>query len=242
MDDGSVLQEFNLRPFRVQLYVSPEECFLPNTVTRQFCKYVEINEGDVVFDIGTGVGPLAVWSALMPSREVHAVDIVQEHCDITLKNAELNGVGGKVQVYAGDLCDALPDGLKADVIIGDVSGLADVPARQLGWYPAGVPTGGDDGTEVITRLLRQVRSRLTDNGRFYFPVGVGLADDEKTLSVASECFRSLECKLEVTFPLSRDEYDRIKSALPEAFLRKIVTKGSRMVWKGLFYVASQPSL
>jgi release factor glutamine methyltransferase len=235
-----VLRAFSLKDRALDLYVSPEHLFVPNAVSRLFSKIVEIAEGDTVFDIGTGTGVLAVWAALQPCRRVWAVDPVREHCELASLNAQRYDVDHKLQALQGSLFDPLPDGLAADVIIGDVSGIADAPGRALGWYSSDVPAGGGDGTEVIVELLHQAPRRLRAGGRLYFPVAVGLSDDEKITAAAEACFESLVRKVDVWFPLSEEEYDTVKCCLPPSLLAKLRQRGSRMAWNGHIYEATHP--
>jgi release factor glutamine methyltransferase len=235
-----VLRPFKLRGHSLDLYVSPEYLFVPNAVSRLFSKIVEIGDGDTVFDIGTGTGVLAIWAALHPCRRVYAVDPVLEHCELATRNARLHGVQDRVETFQGSLFDPLPKDVKADVIIGDVSGIADGPGRALGWYSAEVPTGGGDGTEVIVELLHRAHRRLNPGGTLYFPVAVGLSDNDKIAAAAEACFGSLVRVVDVWFPLSDEEYDVVACCLPPTLLSRLEKRGSRMAWNGHIYEATRP--
>ena len=90
------------------------------------------------------------------------------------------------RVKAVQLFEPLGD-MKFDVIIDDVSGMAEEPSRISGWYPPAVPTGGMDGTEPTLRMLREAPRHLTENGVLYFPV-LSLANAQKLLAYATEIF------------------------------------------------------
>ena len=141
-------------------------------------------------------------------------------------------------VYAvGPVVD---QGLKADVIIGDVSGIADAPGKALGWYCDNVPTGGGDGTEVVVELIEQAHRHLADGGRLYFPVAVDLSHDERVMEAARRCFAGLEQVVDVWFPLSEEEYEIVSCCLPPSLLEKVRRKGSRMAWNGHIFEATRP--
>jgi len=213
---------------------------MPNASTKLFSKVVIINPGDVVFDIGSGIGPLAIWAAREPSGHVYAVEIVRGQYDLLEDNARTNGVDHKVTVYHGNLCDPIPADIKADVIIADVSGIAEGPARALGWYPPEVPTGGEDGTEVIVKTLEQAGSRLREGGRLYFGVTTSLSDSAKVMDVARSKFDELERVLDVAFPLTLEE-EAILLSYKKPYIRP-ETKGSRVVWKAAIYKATTPKM
>ena len=235
---NTVVREFVLSRHTLSLRISEGSSFMPNASTRLFSRVVIINPGDIVFDIGSGVGPLAIWAAREPSGHVYAVEIVRGQYDLLEENARRNGVEHKVIVYHGNLFDPIPADIRADVIIADVSGIAEGPARALGWYPPEVPTGGEDGTEVIVNTLEQAGSRLREGGGLYFGVTTSLSDSAKIMDVARSHFNELEKVLDVAFPLSPEEVGillplRKRYICPE-------TKGSRAVWKAAIYRATNP--
>lgn len=240
MVENVVLQQIKLKKHTLDLFISPGNLFIPNAVSRLFSKVVRIDPCDTVFDIGTGTGVLGIWAALEPSTIVFAVDPVAEHCELAVRNAHSNGVDDKFFVRRGSLFDPLPDNLRADVIIGDVSGIANGPGKALGWYSDKVPTGGGDGTEVVVKMIEHSRRRLAEGGRLYFPVAVGLSNGEKIMEVARACFGDLKQVVDVWFPLSEEEYDIVSCCLPQSLLDKVRRKGSRMVWNGHIFEATRP--
>lgn len=233
---NTAIKEFPLRNHTMHLKVSEEELFMPNAVTRLFSRAVAINSGDIVFDIGSGIGPLAIWAAKEPSEYVHAVEIVRAQYELLKENIISNCVQNRVTAYHGEFFQPIPPGIRADVIIADVSGIAEGPARALGWYPPEIPTGGEDGTEVIIKLLEEAGAYMKDNARLYFPVAIGLSDDKKIMQIAKSRFATLERKIEASFPLSPEQLIKIEPYLTIPYIH-IERKGSRVTWKGEIYEA-----
>jgi methylase of polypeptide subunit release factors len=232
----------------LELFVTPE-AFQPNPTTVRFSRTVRIRPGNIVFDIGTGIGPLAIMAAMLGARSVHAVDPVPLHCELARRSVEKYSLEEQVYVHEGCLfepldADPATKGLHADVIIGDVSGIADPVARALGWYSEHVPTGGTDGTEVIIELLRRAKDYLTPDGRIYFPIAVDLSDSEKI----AEAARSLYCEAAntmdreyVNFPVSEREQRAIVEAYagdPPSFIT--IHAGRRPYWRGQIWCACKP--
>lgn len=230
---------FELQGDSITLKVAQDELFMPNATTKLFSRAVRIDSGDVVFDIGSGVGPLAIWAARRPSSRVYAVEIVPEQCELLRENVRSNGVESKVSIYEGRFFDPLPHDLRADVIIADVSGIAEGPARALGWYPPSIPTGGPNGTGVIIPMLEQSGRYLKPGGRLYFPVAIGLSDDEKIMDVARARFGKLELKESPNFPLTSDQLRDLDQYRSLPFF-KLTEKGTRTVWEGRIYEATDP--
>ena len=117
------------------------------------------------------------------------------------------------------------------------------PGRLLGWYPESIPTGGMDGTETTIRLLELGGSYLAEGGRLYFPVAVGLADEEKIIDVARANFGKLEEKVSVDFPLSKEEGERLLDGA-EPFIhlkkRRNPNPARAFTWRGNIYEATEP--
>lgn len=236
-----VTREFSLRRHTIPLKINEKELFVPNAVSGLFAKTVEINPGDIVFDIGSGVGPLTIWSAQEPSQHVYSVEIVKSQYQLLLENIKDNGVSHKVTAYQGEFFDPIPQGIKADVIIGDVSGIARIPAVAFGWYPPEIPTGGEDGTEVIIPLLERAGRYLKEGGRLYFPIAVSLSDSGRIMDVARARFENLEVLTQPTFPLTPEQVNRLGDVSDRPYIR-LESKGSRTVWRGEIYKATNPIL
>jgi hypothetical protein len=232
-------QEFTLGGHTVGLTVAAGHLFVPNAVTCLIADVVNINQGDVVFEIGSGVGPLAIYAALEPSSEVHAVEIVKDQYEFLVRNIAENGVQDKVHAYNGSFFDPIPDGLNANVIISDVSGIADDTARVSGWYPPKIPTGGSDGADNAVRVLELAGERLID--RLYFPIAVGLSNRDRILDAARSNFGTVEKRAEKKFPLPPASKNEILECLEKTpFYKDLEQRGSRHLWKVEIYEVTNP--
>ncbi|HBT46512.1 MAG TPA: 50S ribosomal protein L11 methyltransferase [Peptococcaceae bacterium] len=81
-----------------------------------------IEPGDVVYDVGTGSGILAIACALLGARTVIAVDNDSVAVRTARENVKRNGLEGKVKVRKGDLLQGFPAG--AHVVTANI--VADV--------------------------------------------------------------------------------------------------------------------
>jgi ribosomal protein L11 methylase PrmA len=87
-------------------------------------------------DLGCGCGIVAVVLAksILPKAKIHASDISQE----AVKLAKHNAADGQLAIdcRCGNLFEPWP-GMKFDLIVDDVAGMAEPIARLSQWYPLG---------------------------------------------------------------------------------------------------------
>jgi len=91
------------------------------------CLESEIKPGDVVFDIGTGSGILAIIAAKLGAKEVKAIDLDPVAIKVARENVKLNQVEDIVTVVQGDLLTGVQG--QADIIVVNI--IADVIIRVL---------------------------------------------------------------------------------------------------------------
>jgi len=207
------------------------DCFEPNTTTQKIAAEVDLKAGSTLLDLGCGVGPISVWAALSGASHVYAVDIMSQACECARLNADRAGVGDKVTVLCGDLFEPVKD-KQFDVIINDVSGIAEQAARVSPWYPASIPSGGDDGTDVAIRVLSSAKDYLTPEGVLYFATS-SLSDVGKILAQAREVFGSgIEKLASYRFPFCPELMKAIDvlKKMKDAGTISFETRRSRYLW------------
>ncbi|MUL40230.1 putative protein N(5)-glutamine methyltransferase [Streptomonospora sp. PA3] len=122
----------------------------------------------VVVDLCCGTGALgAALAALRPGAEVHAADA--DPAAVACARRNLAGLGGRV--YAGDLYDPLPRGLRGrvDVLAANVPY---VPTGEIGLLPGeardhearSALDGGPDGLDVLRRVSAAAADWLAPDG------------------------------------------------------------------------------
>jgi release factor glutamine methyltransferase len=132
-----------------------------------------------VLDVGTGTGCLAVTIALeLPHAALTATDSSATALDIARANATTYGVESRVDWRAGDL---LAGSLGPfDIIISNPPYVPDRDRSSLEpevvqYEPSSALFGGDDGLDVIRRLVPAAAKTLSPDGWLVFEIGSGQA-------------------------------------------------------------------
>ena len=168
---------------KVLLSVDPR-LFRPTLTTSLLTEH--LSHGDIenrtILDLGCGIGPIAIGLALAGAGHVYATDIMPQACELALANARLNQIDDKISFVSGNLFEPV-HGLTFDVIVDDVSGVAEDVARLSSWFPSGVPSGGEDGTTQTVNVLLEAKAYLKPRGYLLFPV-LSLSRRSRILEVA----------------------------------------------------------
>lgn len=229
--------EYTLTDMTLKLELFPG-VFQPTTTTQLLGEQMADLKGKTVLDLGCGAGPIAIAAALKGAKKVYAVDIMEKACRATAKNAEFNNVSDCIDIRQGDLFTPVKE-LKFDVILDDVSGMADEVSRISPWYPLPIPTGGPDGTIPTIRMLQDSRYHLTENGYLLFPV-ISLACTEKILTVAREVYGDNVTKVaSKLIPFNKElirNIDMIERLKLKGFVH-FIKKRSRYLWNLAIYKA-----
>lgn len=206
-----------------------DSTFQPSTISVLLAEALEVNEGDEVIDVGCGTGILSIIAAKLGARRVFGVDTAPDVVEVASRNAARHGLTDTVTFLQGDLFAPLADEVRADVIIGDVSGIPDSLAEESGWFPSR-SGGGPHGSELPIRMLRTARERLRVGGRLFLPTGT-LQDEGAILRNARALFGKVTQLTERHIPLPRALAET--SAVIKLAKEKTVQlreKGSRLLW------------
>ena len=136
-----------------------------------------------ICDVGTGSGAIAVSIAVhLPHAQITAIDISESALEIARWNAEQHAVADRIEFVQGDLLAAVKEPQKFDLIcsnppyVGE-SEFADLDASVREHEPKSALVAGEDGTEIIKRLLAESYDRLVPNGRLIVELSPMIADD-----------------------------------------------------------------
>lgn len=128
-----------------------------------------------VLDLCTGSGCLAILAAhLFPNAKVDAVDLSKDALDVARRNVAEHELEDQVTLYEGDLFAPLA-GKSYDVILTnppyvDKEGMDALPAEFL-HEPRMALAAGDDGMEIVHRIMAEAKAHLKDGGGMMCELG-----------------------------------------------------------------------
>jgi len=154
------------------------EVYEPAEDTFLLARNLSVTQGERVLDMGTGCGILAVLAAERASKVV-AIDVNPYATACAQKNAELNGVAGKVETRLGNLFEAVEADEKFDLIVFNAPYLPVEKGEGKSWVEKAW-TGGKTGRMVIDRFIDKAAEHLTQSGRILL-VQSSLSKVEKSL-------------------------------------------------------------
>jgi ribosomal protein L3 glutamine methyltransferase len=132
-----------------------------------------------VLDLCTGNGSLAILLALScPDMHVSACDISLPALSIAARNVDRHGLSSQIELLEGDLWDALPEpneGNLFDLIICNppyvnANSMNALPAEYHA-EPALALAGGDDGMDLIRRIIANAADYLSERGAILIEIG-----------------------------------------------------------------------
>lgn len=128
-----------------------------------------------ILDIGVGSGCIAIACAMaFPDADIDAVDIDEDAIAVGKINVDRYQVSDRVHLIRSDLYENL-NGNRYDLIVANPPyvgsrELSELP-EEYRHEPAGALYGGQDGLDLVRKILLQSRAHLTDTGILVVEVG-----------------------------------------------------------------------
>lgn len=130
-----------------------------------------------ILDLCTGSGCLAILAALaFPRATIDAVDISAGALALARRNVATHRLGDRIAIHRGDLFKPLT-GRRYDLIISnppyvDAGGMARLP-KEFRHEPRLALAAGDDGLDLVRRILSEAPRHLTRSGGLVCEIGRG---------------------------------------------------------------------
>jgi len=159
-------EEYKAMPGDVVVEIDPGAAFgtgtHQSTILCLECLEKLVKEGDVVFDVGTGSGILAIAAAKLGATEVRAGELDALAVDTARQNVAQNHLEDIIKVYRSNLMQGLGEG-QADIVIANI--IADIIIPFTPDVPARLKTGGHFVVSgIIKDRLADVTGAITSSG------------------------------------------------------------------------------
>jgi release factor glutamine methyltransferase len=167
-----------------------------------------------VLDLCTGSGCVAISiAAERPLASVWATDMSTDALDVARLNAAALGVDARVTFFEGDLFGAVSNDARFDVVVsnppyvkrGELSTLQ----REVQREPRLALDGGDDGLDIVRRLITQAPARLKVGALLALEIG-----DDQGAAVGALLHKSFHQGVRIERDLAR--LDRLALAIQAA--------------------------
>jgi len=162
-------------PFYVDSRVLVPRSPLAELIQKQLLPWVDVPAGAKILDLCAGSACIAIaLQYAFEDAEVHASDLSKEALAVAAINLEKHGLKPHIKLHQSDLLSAIPP-QSFDVIISnppyvDAEDMQDLPAEFL-HEPALGLEAGEDGLDLVLRMLQQAPDYLTEQGVLIVEVG-----------------------------------------------------------------------
>lgn len=176
-----------------------------------------------VLDLCAGSGCIGIAAAVyLPDADVDLIDVSTDALEVARQNVERHGVGDRVRVLESDLFSALP-GNRYDVIVSNPPYVSraefdSLPAEYRNEPELGL-LGGEDGLDLVIRILAAAAVHLTDGGILIVEVGNSAQFLDARLPGIPFTWLEFERGGEGVFLLTRDQLVEHQAQFEEALSR-----------------------
>lgn len=189
----------------LEFYVD-ERVLIPRPETEQLVETVLTAQTDTpqrLLELGTGSGVIATILAVhQPEWDITATDLSEDALVVAEKNAETHNCAAQIKFLSGDLFEPIkaidPNGeTPFDWIVCNPPYVKKTEWDSLSpdvrdYEPEIALFAGNDGLDVIRRLIAEAPAYLASNGKLSLEIGDTQADTVRTLVNAESAYCSCE--------------------------------------------------
>ncbi len=193
----------NQKEFMSLDFYVDERVLIPRPETEQLVETIlrcNTDETQRLLELGTGSGVIATTIAVhRPEWFIVATDISETALVVAKKNAETHECAGKINFLAGNLFTPLDAHLSKPNLFNWIvcnppyiksSERDTLSADVRNYEPALALFAGDDGLDVIRRLVAEAPEYLAPNGKLIFEIGDTQAEAVRSMMDAQPTYRT----------------------------------------------------
>jgi release factor glutamine methyltransferase len=186
--------------FHGRTFASDKRALIPRPETEQLVEItLEIarpKNSPALLDIGTGSGVIALTLALeLPGAALHATDLSPDALALAGENAARHELTDRVRFSQADLLPAEPTFF--DIIVANLPYIPtnEIPtlSEEVRHDPVTALDGGEDGLDLIRRLIETAPGRLAPGGAILLELGLGQGDAAASL-LSERKFRDISVR------------------------------------------------
>ena len=196
--------------FYVDERVIVPRSFLAELIPEQFQPWAtDPDQVTNVLELCTGSGCLAIMLAdAFPNAEIDAVDLSADALAVADKNVTDYQLTDRITLHHSDLYDTLPP-KHYDLIISNPpyvnsASMANLPSEYQA-EPAMALAGGDDGMDIVRRIVAGAKERLTPRGVLVVEIGNEFAYAEAAFADLELTWLSTSAGDEAVFLVTADQ-------------------------------------
>ena len=180
--------------------------------------WVKNNEASMtLLNMCAGSGSLAILMALaFPNSVVDAADVSHDAILLTQRNVAMYKFQERINVIESDLFKALDPERKYDVIVCSPPYVTTESMRRLPdeykHEPQLAIHGGDDGMEIIRKLLKQAPKYLNDKGFMVLEIGFNKENFHATFPTIEPIFLENGYDSNIIILLTKEQLKNIKDS------------------------------
>jgi ribosomal protein L3 glutamine methyltransferase len=184
--------------------------FIAELIPEQFQPWVPDPDAvHKVLELCTGSGCLAIMLAdAFPNAQIDAVDLSVDALEVANKNVAEYELQDRVTLYQSDLYEKLPT-KKYDLIVTNPPYVNSVSMLKLPPEYRAEPqlalAGGDDGMDLVRRIVAGAKERLTTSGVLVVEIGNEFAHAEAAFAELELTWLSTSAGDESVFLLTADQ-------------------------------------
>ena len=200
--------------------------------------YIDMPGKTLDLGCGSGVVGLALAKSNKTDGTLFASDLSEDAVHFLKINANKYGID--VDARSGSVFEPWTNE-KFDLIVDDISGVAERIAAISPWFNETACESGEDGTKLVIEAIEQAPKHLNKNGTFFFPI-LSLSNSDKIITFANSVFNSVEkiSSRQWQMPKEMTIHKEELYKLRDSKIINFEEKYGWMLWSTDVYVARDP--